>query len=165
MAIMTSSEEPTNTTMWWPIEDGVDPNQLTVDPNGDMVLLTDSRPNPWQEWDFANGVWIDTRPDDEKARVMERVRQAATMSRTDFVVAVTGLGILTPSDAILAVKGEIPASLDLLFEDLSSSEQLEARIRWAGATIIERMNPFILNFAAKLEMSDDQLDSIFGVNI
>jgi len=163
-AVMTSSEEPINTTMWWHIADDVDPNQLTVDPNGDMISLSEIRSYPWQEWNFADQAWIDTRPEDEKARVLSRVRQHSSMSRTDFVIAVTNLGILTVEDAVFAVKGEIPTSLNILFEDLSVSEQIEAKIRWAGATIIERMNPLILIFAEKLGLTEEQLDSLFGVS-
>ena len=164
-AVMTSTEIPETVSMYWTFNEDVDPNQLAVNPTGELVLLPELKQNPWQEWDFSTNSWIDTRANEEKTRVLNRARNYASMTRTDFIIACANAQILSLEDAKIAVKGDIPPALQTLIDSLPPENKIEAEIRWVGANMIERNDPLILMFAQQLQITDEQLDVIFGITI
>lgn len=164
-AIMTSTEIPETVSMFWTFNEDADPNQLAVNNEGELVLLTETRQYPWQEWDFSTNSWIDTRTEEEKTRVLNRARNYASMTRTDFIIACANAQILSIEDAKIAVRGDIPTALQPLIDSLPVDKQVEAEIRWTGANLIERNDPLILMFAQQLQITDEQLDMIFGITI
>lgn len=89
-------------------------------------------------------------------------RATAKMSRTDFCLALAGAGILTGAEAVSAARGDVPASFEPLVSAMPDQEALEARIRWAAMTEVERLNPFIATVAAASSIPDAALDEIFG---
>lgn len=126
------------------------------------------RPDAHHVFDFAAGNWLDPRtPQDIEAAEQDRLaaaRASASLSRSDAVLAAVGIGILPecPIEAG-AGRGEIPASLQQVFSSLPTEMQIEAAVRWGGATVIERLDPILLALAQSLGVTDRQLDVMFGI--
>lgn len=108
-----------------------------------------------------DGVPVRSEPD--PAQVLAERRAAASMSRSDFLLASIGAGIIQPSDAGPAARGEIPPSLMPVFEDLPPAVQIEAIVRWGAATMIERTNPILAALAEAMQITEAQLDALFGI--
>ncbi|MFC3569205.1 hypothetical protein [Paracoccus simplex] len=127
--------------------------------NGVITPMPES-PGEWAVFDYASGEWTDPR---NPLQEMAAARAAAVMPRPDFLLAAIAAGIIQPSDAGPAARGEIPPSLTSVFEGLPPEVQLEAVVRWGAATMIERMNPILLALAGAMGVSEAQLDGLFGI--
>jgi len=105
-------------------------------------------------------------PEPETPEQMEAARAAwretCSLSRAEFCTAAFKAGKMTAAEAIAAAKGETPA----LFEDaitmLPPAEQDEARILWAGLGVVERNHPLVALVARAADMTDDEVDAVFG---
>jgi hypothetical protein len=91
-------------------------------------------------------------------------RSGASMSRQSFCLALYRAQILNEPDAIAAAKGEWPAALSDLLNDLPAAEAAEARIVWATSPQIRRLHPLLASIAAHMSIDDAGLDVIFGLN-
>lgn len=166
-------------TMTAPSEDAirlnVGPDAILVDgeypidayfANG-SVNIPEGRPGPENYWIFdpVEQEWFDGRTESEILAQHIARRNTATLSRIDFLIAAKNAGLISESDAEAAAESQIPPSMSPLFASLSPADQFEARIRWKAATIIERMNPLILQWASILGVTDQQLDVLFGIGI
>ena len=105
------------------------------------------------------------RSDPDPGQVLADLRAAATMTRSDFLLAAIGAGIIQPSDAGPAARGEIPPSLAPVFESLPEPVRIEAIVRWGAATMIERMNPILAALAQAMQINAAQLDAMFGIEV
>lgn len=104
-------------------------------------------------------------PIETPEQLLAAARATASMTRSDFLLVAIRAGIIAPSDAGPAARGEIPPSLGPIFEDLPSDVQIEAVVRWGAATMIERMNPVLAVLAEAMAITDEQLDALFGINL
>ena len=84
------------------------------------------------------------------------------MSRTDFCLALRAAGVLTTPEAVVAARGDIPASFEATMAALPEPPQSEVRIRWAAMTEVTRGNAFVALVAGAANISDETLDAIFG---
>ena len=159
-----SSEVPDTVGFWSEVSPDVDPNALAVSSTGEIIVMPVARQYPWQEPDGAGG-WTDTRNEDEIAHARVLARNQASLSRIEFLLAAKNAGLITEADAEAAAESKIPPSMLPLFDAMTPEQQFEAKIRWKAATIIERMNPFILQWAGILGVTDEQLDALFNVTI
>ncbi|MDQ7775249.1 MAG: hypothetical protein Q4615_04700 [Paracoccus aminovorans] len=117
-----------------------------------------------QEYVIVGGVPVlRPPPAPDPGAAIEAARAAAVMPRPDFLLAAIAAGIIQPSDAGPAARGEIPPSLASVFEGLPPEVQLEAVVRWGAATMIERMNPILLALADAMDVGEAQLDGLFGI--
>lgn len=89
-------------------------------------------------------------------------RETATLSRTDFCIALAGAGILTAPEAIAAAKGEIPVSFEPVVAALPDPPQTAVRIRWAAMSTVERNNEFVAMVAQAASIPATVLDGVFG---
>lgn len=121
------------------------------------------KPGDWAVFDYDIKAWIDPRTPADLAAELDQHRQSANMTKIDFLLAVTAAKVISKEDAIAASKGEIPSSMSSIIETMTPAQQFEAKIRWGAATTINRMDPFINQWATVLEITDDQLDTIFGI--
>lgn len=140
------------------VDDDVDVNEFYLSEGA--IKRRPLRPHPWMIFDPAAEAWVDNRDPDEE---LATARSAASMSRPDFLLAAITAGIIQPSDAGPAARGEIPPSLTAVFAALPEDVQLEAVVRWGAATIIERTNPVLAALAAAMGVTDEQLDALFGI--
>lgn len=125
-----------------------------------VVTALPPRPGPGWMLDPVAVVWIDMRDPDMDQQIL---RQAASMTRSEFLLAAIRAGIIQPSDAGPAARGEIPPSLAPVFASLPPEVQTEAVVRWGAATMIERANPVLAALAEAMAIPDAQLDALFGI--
>lgn len=99
---------------------------------------------------------------------VENKRADASMSRTNFCLRLMELGILPPTEAVQAAKGEWPATFAAFTSGLDATTQAAVEIDWAGAATI-RYNAPNLQALALFNASGDQaaatalLDQIFNI--
>lgn len=118
-------------------------------------------PGIWAVWDGQS--WTDPRTPDDLAAEMEARREAASMARPDLVIAAVTAGIIPASDAAPAARGEITPTIQVLIDRLPPEVRVEATVRWAGSTRINRTNQILTAIAAEMGVTDQQLDELFGV--
>jgi hypothetical protein len=125
-------------------------------------------PDGWIAWDgkaFAGDAWDGSKVVPAQAPdLLTAARESASMSRQSFCLALYRAQILNEPDAIAAAKGEWPAALDDLLNDLTAAEAAEARIVWATSSEIHRLHPLLASIAAHMSIDDAGLDVIFGLN-
>lgn len=114
-------------------------------------------------YDWHLNSWIDSWTESKWTAELHKRREAASMSRIDFVLICVSHGILSESDAEVAVDGGFPQAFQDIIDTMPIEERFEARIRWKGAQIIDRMNPLIYQMAAAINIDEWTLDIIFGV--
>lgn len=98
----------------------------------------------------------------QAAERLQAWRASATMSRTDFVLALVQAQILSTADGIAAARGEVPQSFEAVVAALPDPPQTEVRIRWSAMTQVDRLNSFVALIAGAAGVSDAALDAIFG---
>lgn len=119
------------------------------------------RPGPWAVWN--GGFWSDPRPPADPAADLAAWRAQASMTRADLVIAAVGAGIIPAADAGPAARGEVTPSIQALIDALPPAHQLEATVRWAASTVIDRTNAILTALAASMGLTDAQLDQLFGL--
>lgn len=102
---------------------------------------------------------IDPPAQSAEARINEW-RQTARLSRADFCVALKRAGILPAQEAVLAAKGEWPATFDAALSSFPDVD--EAKIIWAAVAVIERLHPMLLALQSFAGLTDAQVDALFG---
>lgn len=110
----------------------------------------------------GNPILID--PVEEEFDVVEW-RKTASMSKQLFCLRLLKMGILEPEDAVAAAEGRWPPSLNEFLQGLDPVESAEARIVWAGSTEVSRQHPLLGMLASNMEISDTDLDKMFGLSI
>ncbi|MFB9225195.1 hypothetical protein [Paracoccus cavernae] len=125
-----------------------------------VVTALPPKPGPGWVLNPETVEWIDMR--DPEAEHEGR-RAAASMSRSDFLLAAIRAGIIPPEDAGPAARGEIPPSMRGVFAGFPAELQLEAVVRWSGSVVIDRLNPVLLAIADGLGVDGAQLDALFGI--
>lgn len=111
---------------------------------------------------FANAPEPEPSEPDPLAELAAR-RAAASMTRANLVLAAITAGIIPVADAGPAARGEITPSIQALIDQLPPEQQLEAVVRWAASTVIDRTNPILTALAASMGLTDVQLDQLFGL--
>ncbi|MGN7870962.1 hypothetical protein [Paracoccus sp. 22332] len=119
------------------------------------------RPGDWAVWNGA--FWTDPRPPRDPAAELAAWRASASMTRANLVIAAVTAGIIPASDAAPAARGEITPSIQALIDQLPPEQQLEAVVRWAASTVIDRTNPILTALAASMGLTDEDLDQLFGL--
>ena len=158
--LLFQNYEPIETDWFFEVPEGVTPNNVYID--GDGLKLYPAKPGVWAEWDHLAKAWFDPR---DPAEVLAAARAAASMSRSDFLLAVIRAGILPASDAGPAARGEIPPSLVPVFAAMPAEVHLEAVVRWGAATVIARLDPILGLLAEALNVTPEQLDALFGIAV
>ncbi len=132
---------------------------------GENFAVYPPRPGDWGVWTGAE--WVDPRtPEDLAAEATARLhtaRDRASMTRLQFALTAAMAGIIPPEDAPAAARGDIPPSMTAAFAALPPADRLVAETVWAGATVIDRLNPVLLMFAEAMEITDAQMDAMFRV--
>lgn len=96
---------------------------------------------------------------------LESLREAASLTRQEFCLALKRAGVLSGPDAIDAAKGNWPAAFDAALPLLTASgvDADEAQIIWASANLIERTHPMLSVLSQVAGLSDAQVDALFGI--
>lgn len=97
------------------------------------------------------------------APTIEDLRAAASLPRSDFLLRCVAVGILTPQDALLAARGEIPGAFATVVDGWTEAERFEVQLRWAALSEVDRNHPMILSLADQMGITAGQLDALFGI--
>ena len=108
-----------------------------------------------------NSVTAYVAPD--PVEVLAIARENATLTLREFCIALTRDGVLTTAEAIDAARGLWPTPMATFLDYLTPEQAAEVQIEWAAAGSIERMHPFVLTLASWLDLSDEQVDTLFGI--
>lgn len=96
--------------------------------------------------------------------VLAEKRASASMTRGDFLIAVAALGIITEAVAEEAADGSWPTAFNAFLSGLTGPERIAAKATWADGGNVRRTNPILLLIAADRQVSDAQLDALFGIS-
>lgn len=87
-----------------------------------------------------------------QAAVAEKIihkRNTATLTPMQFRLALLNAGLLDNAEVIVA----------------DNATPREIKIMWEYASSFDRMNPELLQFAAALGLTEQQIDAVFGIQI
>ena len=99
---------------------------------------------------------------EEQVAELAEWRSKATLSRRQFCIAAYRAGLLSEADAVLAAKGEWPASFDAALVGLPANVVTEAKIEWASVSEIRRSAPLLETVRQSAGVTEDVLDTMFG---
>ena len=103
-----------------------------------------------------------TAPD--PADVLAQKRAAATLPRDQFLIAVADMGIITEAVAEEASTGAWPSAFDTFLSGLTVAQRITAKATWADGGDVRRNNPILALIAEDQEVTDAQLDTLFGIS-
>lgn len=91
------------------------------------------------------------------------LRDAAFLTKEEFLIGVTERGWITPAEKLQAARGNWPDSLSPALVGIPEADAIEAQFQWAIKANIARMNLTVLQMAAFKEITAAQLDELFRV--
>ena len=104
----------------------------------------------------------DIAPSMSASELLAQWRDRVSLSRLEFLRACIVAGILSHADAVEAAKGEVPTSMNAALSALPQAEQDDARMVWASAVTVRRNSPILALFQTHVNITDAQLDALFG---
>lgn len=110
------------------------------------------------EWRVADGQLVGI-----PGAALQAAREAASLTKPEFIVGCMSVGLLTPAEAEEAAQGGVPAPFQQAVDALPPYEQTLIRVIWPTATQIDRLDPLILALADGLGVSEHTLDALFGL--
>jgi len=97
------------------------------------------------------------------AGALDRARAAATLPREAFLIGCVAAGIITEAEAEEAADGSWPSSFNAFLAGMNGSQRIEAKALWASRAEVRRDSPLLALVAANKNMTDAQLDTLFGI--
>lgn len=127
-------------------------------------------PSPAAFMTWTGRAWEDVRASWKRQQDLQDARDAARLDKSDLVNRLMLDRILELEDAEIASMGIIPpviqAYLDSLPPEIFGPEQqFMARNAWRNDTVISRNHPVMVLAAAALDISPEEMDVVFGVQI
>jgi len=95
---------------------------------------------------------------------LEQKRAAAKLPRDQFLIAVAAMGVITEAVAEEASTGAWPSAFDTFLSGLTVAQRITAKATWADGGDVRRTNPILALIAADQEVTDAQLDTLFGIS-
>ncbi|MEI4485589.1 hypothetical protein V8J36_05260 [Frigidibacter sp. MR17.14] len=92
----------------------------------------------------------------------EVLRAGMVLTDLQFAMVSAATGVMTFAEAEAWVaRGELPALAVAAISALPEDQQPYARIRFAGARVLARLDPFIPALQAAASLTDEQVDALF----
>lgn len=104
-------------------------------------------------------------PEQVRGGKLSKARAVARLTKRELCLELVHRGIFSDADGVAAAEGRLPGALNPFLAQLTPQNVRDARIEWAGAVHIERMDTNILIFASVLGIDEDVVDDIFGIVI
>lgn len=142
------------------VEHGVDPATHYIDAN-DEPQPYPPRPGEWALWTGTE--WTDPRTETDRKGERQAHRAATYLTKAEFLQACMATGLLTPSEAAVAAKGDIPEPFLPAVASMTPEQQDMLPVIWPAVTRINRMDPLILAVAKGARISEETLDALFGL--
>ena len=104
------------------------------------------------------------------SELLEAQRAVAVLSRSQFIQAVYVAGILTKAEALASAAGAVPAFFEIALAalvangDITQQEADLSEILWAGLVQVERNHPLLPVAQAALDLTDAEVDALFGIS-
>ena len=119
------------------------------------------RPGEWAVWTGTE--WADPRTEADREGERQAHRAATYLTKSEFLQACMATGLLTPSEAAVAAKGDIPAPFLPAVASMTPEQKDMLPVIWPAVTRINRMDPLILAVAKGASISEETLDALFGL--
>lgn len=161
MVAIQAFEPGTSVTV---VEDteGVDRDTFRV-VDGDLVPLP-PKPAPFMAYDAKVNAWVDPRTDDERASEVQARRETTLVTKAAFLRACIEHRFLTPKEAAVAARGEIPERFADAVAMMAPEQRDMLPVVWPTATHVGRNDPLLLDLADARGIEDDTLDALFGLS-
>lgn len=130
---------------------------------GGVELMPPKPEGEFWTFDVEAERWVDPRTAADLAAALYTVREHTSLDKSELLTRMLMSGLLPVSDIEAAGEGRIPPSLEPALAMLPPEAQVVARIKWRNDPVISRTNPVIVLAGAALGMSEEQLDTLFGV--
>jgi len=91
------------------------------------------------------------------------IREYSEITRMEFCNNLANVGVLTNKDAIDVARGDWPYAMADFLNYLNPAESRGIQIEWATAASVRRMHPFVLLLGSWLNLTDEQVDTLFGI--
>jgi hypothetical protein len=96
---------------------------------------------------------------------IEAIRAGTSIGKGEFCKGLIGLDIIAADEAVLASRGNWPASMDAFLSYLPADQAISVQIDWATEATINRNNVFVLTLGSWLDdVTPEILDTLFGIN-
>ena len=138
----------------------IDPATHYIDAN-DEPQPYPQRPGEWAVWTGTE--WADPRTETDREGERQARRLATYLTKSEFLQACMATGLLMPSEAAVAAKGDIPAPFLPAVASMTPEQQDMLPVIWPAVTRINRMDPLILAIAKGASISEETLDALFGL--
>lgn len=115
-------------------------------------------------YELAKGVAAPYPMDDVSlSERLAKKRQSTSLSKSEFVLACVGAGILTDAEALDVGRGGWPNAMNDFLAYLTPQQALTVQLEWASVKDIRRTNVFVMTLGSWLGISDTDLDNLFGI--
>ena len=127
---------------------------ISFDENGNKIVT-----------EYTDAEWEAIAP---QPRVAEQ-RAEAVLDKTSFCKRLRQVGILPATEAVLAARGEWPATFAAFTSGMTEDDAADAQIEWAGALNIHYNHPLLQGLALAYANGDPDgatavLDLIYGLS-
>jgi hypothetical protein len=150
-------------------KDPIDTNNWLI-PGGCVTKKPEIRENYSAKWDGSKWIYIknEIKTDNVRANLppdLATIRKTFSVSRAYFCNALADFEILTDEESISSALGNWPESFKGFLDYLNPRQKRDAQITWAAAATVERMHEFVLLLAWWKNISEEDLDKIFGIDL
>jgi hypothetical protein len=94
---------------------------------------------------------------------IDDTRAGTAIDRAAFCNGLADFGIITDAEAIAAARGEWPASFAGFLDYLDDKQRRDTQITWASCVTVQRNHEFVVSLAWWTNMTDEQVDALFGI--
>ena len=96
-------------------------------------------------------------------QTIEQIRASTSIDRAAFCNGLADAGVITDAEAIAAARGEWPTSFAGFLDYLTTTQRRDAQITWASCVTVQRNHEFVVSLAWWTNMTDAQVDALFGI--
>lgn len=157
--LVKTYQQPTDVAWLTEVPDDANVNDYVL--QGEGAIVAPEKPGPWAMWDGEQ--WIDPRTPEDHEAAVQRIRNSASLTKLQFVMAVVNAGIISQASGLAMLDGTLPIELAGLTDSMTEMEKFELAAKLKGAQQIDRIDPFIIASGQFLGLTVEQMDSVFGI--
>lgn len=120
-------------------------------------------PGLWASFNRQTGQWEDRRSSSDREIELAAARSVTSLTKLQFCERCMELGILDPTGAAAAARGDIPERFQPMVDSLTPMEKDSLMVRWPGSNQVNRLDPFIVKLGGIAGFPDELLDVLFLV--
>jgi len=96
---------------------------------------------------------------------IETLRSRATLDKVALLVELLNREIFSLEEFQIAAAGDIPPRIAVVLDTFPETEKAIAIAKWKNDSVISRNHPVIIATGHALQLSDEDLDSIFNIKV